>query len=191
MAAQLGFAAPVKTDSLGNPHLTQYSEEGFIDCVFRIVEKDETPMHYRLTLRAIHQGQIVGFAALVVKGIKAGLDSDTKLIPEHVYRKGVTFVRTGTESDRLVAIIAGLYGQRNRPLRMTAEETFTAIALHQGSIGITEQPVKIKMFGRDAEPIDNATYYESFFNVDLKSGFVFWNEKDQDYRIPLIRALGQ
>jgi len=32
-------------------------------------------------------------------------------------------------------------------------------------------------------------YFESFFNRDLASGFVFWNEKDPDYRTPLIRGL--
>jgi hypothetical protein len=191
MATTFGVAAAMKTDNLGNPHLSQYSEEGFIDCVLRIVERSETPTHYILTLRAVYEGQVVGFSARVVKGIQAGLDSDASLIQAHVYRNGVTFMRTGPESDRLIAVIARLYGEKSRPLRMSTQETYTAIALHQGTINMVNQPVKLKLFGRDAEPIDNATYYESFFNIDLRAGFVFWNEKDQDYRRALIRALGE
>ena len=191
MAASFGVAAPMKTDNHGNPHLTQFSEEGFIDCVLRIVERSETPTHYLLTLRAVHEGQVVGFAARIIKGIQAGLDSKANLIQSHVYRNGVTFIRTGEESYRLIAGIFRLYGEKTRPLRMVEREPFTVIALHQGTINIDNQPVKIKLFGRDAEPIDNTTYYESFFNIDLKAGFVFWNEKDQEYRQPLIRALAE
>ena len=49
--------------------------------------------------------------------------------------------------------------------------------------------VKLKIFGKDGEPFDEAAYYESFFNVDLPNRFVFWNEKDPEYRKPLLRAL--
>jgi len=30
---------------------------------------------------------------------------------------------------------------------------------------------------------------ECFFNVDFANGLDFWNEKDQDYREPLIQGL--
>ena len=46
------------------------------------------------------------------------------------------------------------------------------------------------LFGKDGEPFDEDVYYESFFNVDLPNGSVYWNEKDPDYREPLLRALG-
>jgi hypothetical protein len=31
--------------------------------------------------------------------------------------------------------------------------------------------------------------WNSSFNLDLPNGLVFWNEKDQDYREPLVRSL--
>lgn len=74
---------------------------------------------------------------------------------------------------------------------MRLEETFTAIALHQEPLEMEQQLVKIKIFGRDGDPFDEQAYYESFFNLDLKEGFVFWNEKDPDYRKPLIQGLSQ
>ncbi|MGH7976769.1 MAG: hypothetical protein ACREDS_02250 [Limisphaerales bacterium] len=72
---------------------------------------------------------------------------------------------------------------------MISKETFTAIALHDGEIDLRIEPVKIKIFGRDGEPFDESVYNESFFNLDLANGFVNWNEKDQEYRRPLICAL--
>ena len=72
---------------------------------------------------------------------------------------------------------------------MVSEETFTGIALHQGMIDMESEPVKIKIFGNDSDNDIEDDYYESFFNLDLKNGFVFWNEKDQEYREPLIRSL--
>jgi hypothetical protein len=74
---------------------------------------------------------------------------------------------------------------------MKDEESFTAIALHQGPIDMTEQAIKIKIFGRDGPSDTEEEYYESFFNLDLKQQLVFWNEKDQEYRRPLILGLAK
>jgi len=54
---------------------------------------------------------------------------------------------------------------------------------------LENQLVKLKLFGRDGDAFDEDAYYESVFNVDLRRGYVYWNEKDQDYREPLLRAL--
>jgi len=183
-------ATSMKTDSDGYPLLDQYSEEGFVDCVLRIVDRSETRDHYRLQLRATYAGQVVGMDVVIVKNIQGGFDSEMKLKGENVYRRGVVFRRTGPESDRLVAALAELYHEKPA-IRMTTEETFTAIALHQGSLDMEREPVKVKIFGRDGDPFDEDAYYESFFNLDLKNGLVYWNEKDQDYRGPLIRALAE
>jgi hypothetical protein len=128
---------------------------------------------------------------VIVKNIQGGFDSEMNLKKANVYRRGVVFYRTGPESDRLITALATLYGKEKRVRRMTAEETFTAIALHQGALLMEREPVKIKIFGRDGEPFNQDAYYESFFNLDLKNRLVFWNEKDQEYREPLIRALAE
>jgi hypothetical protein len=179
----------MNTDSYGNPVLDQYSEEGFIDCVLRIINRSETPDHYRLRLQATYADQVVGMNVVIVKNIQGGFDSEMNLKKANVYQRGVVFYRTGPESDRLLGALAALYGQEKQVLRMTAEESFTAIALHQGALDMEREPVKVKIFGRDGEPFDQDAYYESYFNLDLKHGLVFWNEKDQEYRKPLIRAL--
>jgi hypothetical protein len=179
----------VATDSSGYPILEQFSEEGFVDCVFRISDLVESPEFYSFHLLASSENVILGMDVAMRKDIKAGFDSKMNLIKDHVYHGGVSFIRSGIESDRLIARIATLYSLAHTGGEMISKESFTAIALHDGEIDLRTDPVKIKLFGRDAEPFDQDDYYESFFNVDLANGFVNWNEKDQEYRKPLIRGL--
>lgn len=160
-----------------------------MDLTFEILDLVEDETHYRFNLAASFEDQVVGMGVVVQKGIKSGFDADMHLIQDHVYRKGVRFFRAGERSDRLIAAIGKLYESDEIATRMIDEERFTAIALHQGSIDLASEPVKIKIFGRDDEPIDEDAYYESFFNVDLPNRLIFWNEKDQDYRVPLLRGI--
>ena len=182
---------PMNTDSDGDPVFDQYSEEGFIDCVLRIAEQTETSDHYRITLRASYGGEKVGMDVMVVKNIQGGFDSEMNLVKANVYRRGIVFYSRGAESDALLSALSALYGRDDINLKMIEKETFTAIALHQGSLDMENEQLKIKIFGRDEEPFDEEMYNESFFNLDLTNGFVYWNEKDPDYREPLIRALSK
>jgi len=185
-------AAPqMKTDNQGNPILTQYSEEGFIDCVFRITDLVETGEIYRFRMTASYEGETVGMEATVVKGIQAGMDAEMALIKEHIYRQGVILSRTGPESDRLIRALFAMYGQKMNGFQMVQSESFTAIALHEGAIDMAKEPIRLKLFGRDRPTDHEDDYYESFFNLDLKNKIVFWNEKDQEYRVPLLRALSK
>lgn len=188
----LAFAADtMKIDRSGNPILTQYSEEGFVDCVLRIIDLTETSTQYRFRMQASLDGELVGMNVVVIKNIQGGFDSEMNLKKENVYRHGVTFYRAGPESDRLISALALKYGGEKKTLRMVNEESFTAIALHQGELNMEVEPIKLKIFGRDSEPLDEDAYYESFFNLDLKNRLIFWNEKDPDYRKPLIKGLSK
>ena len=180
----------MKTGAHGNPILAQFSEDGFVDCVLKVVDLVETKTHYRFRAIASYNDELVALNVAVVKDIQAGLDSEMKLNQEHVYSKGVVFSRSGAESDRLISAIAAMYGEEKTNLKMTTEESYTAIALHQRPFNMADEPVKIKLFGHDA-PYDEAQYYESFFNLDLKSRLIFWNEKGQEYRKPLVRGLSK
>ena len=179
------------TDKLGNPILNQFSEEGFIDCVFCISQLIDTGASYKFHASASYSTQILGFNIEVIKDIKAGFDSDMSLINNHVYSKGVIFSRSGQESDYFLSVLSSLYGLKNNSYTMVDEETYTAIALHQGNIDIDEEPIKIKLFGKDSEFHPESEYYESFFNLDLKNKLLYWNEKDQEYREALINGLSK
>jgi hypothetical protein len=185
----IGIAMDIQTDSDSLPILDQFSEEGFVDLTFRISNLLDDGQHYRFHLAASHKKRTVGMDVVLVKGIQGGFNEKMILVKKHVYRLGVRFLRSGLESDRLISAISELYGSNRSPKRMVKEETFTAIALHQGELDMDSEPVKLKIFGKDGELFHENAYYESFFNVDLANGFIYWNEKDPDYRKPLLRAL--
>ena len=180
----------LRLDPTGKPILDQFSEEGFVDCVFHIRDLRREDTHFSFRLVAAYEGEVVGCAVRMRRGIQASLSDTMGLLAEHVYPSGVTILRSGDESDRLLMTLARLYGLREAPLRMRDSEAFTAIALHQGSIDPESEPVKLKLFGRDQDQ-SGEEYNESFFNVDLANGLVFWNEKDPDYRMPFIEGLAR
>jgi hypothetical protein len=173
----------------GDPILQQYGEEGFIDCAFRIVNHVSSDEEHKFHLAASHDGESVGFDVVIVKGIRGAFDGEMDLIPDHVYYDGVRFLRSGPESDRLINVLAALYSSPANGNRMVDAFSFTAIALHHDDVDIESEPITIKLFGNDGDDIVEEDYFESFFNLDLSSGLVFWNEKDPDYRDPLIRGL--
>ena len=173
----------------GDPILDQFSEDGFIDCTFRILNLVSNESAHKFHLAAWHEGESVGFDVVVVKGIRGALDNEMNLISNHVYRGGVTFLRSGPESDRLIEALAALYALSGKDRRMVDSFSFTGIALHYDDVDMESEPIKIKLFGNDGEDMGEDEYFESFFNLNLSSRLVFWNEKDPDYRDALIRGL--
>ena len=178
-------------DSNGNPILDQFSEEGFVDTILKINNFEERNKSYKFHLSASYNEKLLGFDVEVMKGFKSAFDGDANLIHENVIKKGVIFRRSGEESDRLINVLSKLYGLECKPRKMKKEETYTGIALHQAEIDMTNEVVKIKIFGRDSGEDFESEYNESFFNLDLVGGYVYWNEKDQDYRASLINGLSQ
>lgn len=173
----------------GLPVLDQFAEEGFVDCVFKIEALRADDRHYHFRMLALYEGQTVGMGARLVKTIGPGFNADMKLVPEHVYREGLVLFSLGELSDRLIGALAKLYGIEPFQRSAAAQETYTAIALQQADTELELHPVRIKIFGRDQDDaMLEEQYYESFFNVDLPAGFVYWNEKDEAYREPLLRA---
>ncbi len=179
----------IQLNKNGLPLLGQFSADGFVDCVFKIVQVRDANDFYELELRADYENTIVGFNAEVLKDISCGFDENMNLIQGRTYYRGVKFHRSGIESDALMSALARLYGLDFGNCQMVQQETYTAICLHQGDIDLATESVRLKIFGKDEEPFVEDDYYESFFNLDIPSGYLFWNEKDADYRTPLLRAL--
>lgn len=182
----------MQLDAKGLPILDQFSEEGFVDLVFRITNfKDDGP-RYSFHLTASHNGNVVGFKVEMLKGIQGGFqadeDAELQLVHEHVYHEGVVFSRSGVESDALISVIGALYELTSSRLRMVDSQTFTAIALHEGELDFGTEIINIKLFANDKEECSEEDYFEYFFNVDFANGLAYWNEKDQDYREPLLKG---
>ncbi|HMM78858.1 MAG TPA: hypothetical protein PKC65_02430 [Pyrinomonadaceae bacterium] len=183
----------MQLDANGLPILDQFSGEGFVDLVFRIVDFKDDDERFRFHLTASHKGNEAGLNVEMVKGIQGGLHEDEneelQLVQEHVYHDGVEFSRSGEDSDELISILGSLYELTSDRLRMVKKQMFTAIALHEGDVDFDSQTVNIKLFCNDSEDGREDDYFECFFNVDFATRLAYWNEKDQEYRDPLLRGL--
>jgi hypothetical protein len=179
-----------KLSEEGLPILDQFCEGPLVDCFFEIVERLESAEHFELLLRASYKGSPVGMKVWVRRGIQGVLDADKKTIPEHIYRQGVRFSRSGPESDRLIAAVAELYGLPALPLPMVPTVAFTAIAVHRaGQVDMEKDPIKLKLFGHDGPEEPPERYFESFLELDLTNGFAYWTERDGAYRTALLKGL--
>ena len=94
----------------GFPVIDQLSEEEFVDLTFKITMLTDDGNHYRFHVAASHDNWELGLDVILVKGIKSGFDGNMELINDHIDRHGVRFIRSGLESDRLMAAIGKFYG---------------------------------------------------------------------------------
>ena len=167
------------------PEVTSEAEEGFPDLVFYIQERKAQPDGTQ-TLRGAgtYKGRQLGLEVTLVPTWQAG--SLGKDIPLVTYRGAVTYRSTGPESDAFVQVLDELYGTKLGPKAMGAETRFTGIALGGDPRDLAKGPVKIKLFFESGGQDD---YAELYTNIELAARRLEIHEKDESYRLPIIKAL--
>ena len=173
----------------GNPLLDQFRAAGCLG-VFRIAAIRSSARGHSLRLVASYRGADVGFRAVVRRGIRGVFGGDLRLIKAHIYRPAVKFIRTGAESDAMIAALRELFAMPQQPVRMADITPFIGIALHfdEGDVGM--ETIRIKLLAHDREvQAGDHKYHESLFTLDLPSRLALWQEKDSYYRAPLIRGI--
>lgn len=174
----------------GLPILNQFADEQMVNTIFKISAFEDLENSYRFNISAVYEETEVGIGVKIVKGIKAGFDANMTVIEKHMCTKGITFINTGKHSDALLTTLAKLYGfEETDGVFMVQKEHYSAIALHQGKVDMLNQPLKMKLFGKDAAKDPQEQYNESYLMIDFKAGWVCWNEKDPEYREALILSL--
>jgi hypothetical protein len=66
----------VVTDNLGNPILEQFSEDGFVDCVFKISDLVESSDFFNFHISASSEATVVGIDVVIRKDIQGGWDAE-------------------------------------------------------------------------------------------------------------------
>jgi len=166
------------------PEITSETENGFHDLVFRIAEYKHLPDGGKMfQVHGRHKSQSVGL--MVVLGptwrsvsLGAGLPN--------AFQGTVELRSLGRESDALLNVMDQLYATNQRPAAMKSVTLFTAITLAGDPRDVGRGILKIKLF---FEPAYESGYAELYLNIDSAAGKVYLNEKDADYRTPVIQAL--
>jgi len=167
------------------PEVTSESEEGFHDLIFYI-QQHKTLADGTATIRALgmHKGRQLGLEITLGPTWKAG--SLGKDVPLVTYRGTVTYRSVGPESDAFLGVLDELYGTKLNPTKMGTETHFTAISLGGDPGNLMRGPVKIKLFYESDKEDD---YAELYTNIELAAHRLEIHEKDEGYRLPVIKAL--
>lgn len=175
------------------PSINQPTEEDFVDLTFKLVAWKEMPdKTVEFEIKGTYKGEAVGLKAVLKSNLVPGIKNGSEIAKGAAVKEGLTFVSSGSESDRLISALAELYGAKKK-IKMVPEFKFTIFPLEEGPIDFAKRSIRLKLFGND-EGTDQELeekYFESFFNIDKPNGIVQWNEKDSEYRAPLINSLGK
>jgi hypothetical protein len=181
----LGGSCQAATQQASPPEITSEAEEGFHDLVFAIEDHNELPDgSQKIIASGIHKGKRVSLEIRLGPGWRPGsLGSD---IPLRTYQGTVSFRSTGAESDLLLSVMDELYGTKQAPKGMKKATQFTAISLGGDPRHLANELTKIKLFFESNKEDQEA---ELFLNIDLKKRKLYLNEKDEEYRAAVVRAL--
>jgi hypothetical protein len=169
----------------GPPEVTSESEEGFHDLVFYVQEHRRAPDGSQsIRGTGTYEGRAIGLEVILGPTWQAG--SLGKDIPLVTYRGIVTYRSTGSDSDSFAQVLDELYGTQVTPKEMAKETRFTGISLGGDPRDLTKGPVKMKLFFESGGQDD---YAELYTNIELAARRLEVHEKDEGYRLPLIRAL--
>jgi len=167
------------------PEITSESGEGFHDLVFAIEDhKKLSNGSQTLLASGMYKGRKLSLEIYLGPEWRSGsLDAD---VPLTTYRGAMSYRSVGAESDLLLQVMDELYGTKQGPKAMNKVTEFTAISLGGDPRDLAKEPVKIKLF---FESNAEDQYAELFTNIDLKARKLHINEKDEEYRTAIVRAL--
>lgn len=163
------------------PEITSEQEEDFVDLVFGVPRLSVKNNSQSVAVAGTLNGKSVGFTLELCPHWKAGRIGK---IPS--YSGTVRITSTGEESDFFIQSLATLYGVESIASRMATTVEFAAISLKGNPSNLSNGPVKLKLF---FEPENADGYAEAYANFDLAERKFYFNEKDQEYRSPILRAL--
>lgn len=171
------------------PQLVTDLSLGFVDLKLGLSELvRQEGGGWRVRASAMHEGRPVGFAAL----LPALWEHQRRDGQPDLYWGTVTLVSTGGESAQLLSLLGQLYGQPRTSGAMVGSVMFTAVGLASDPTKVETEPVHLKLFYEPAKgETADEDYAEVFLDIDTGAGTVELNEKDLDYRLPLLRALSE
>ena len=167
------------------PEITSEEEDGFHDLVFYIEEQKRLPDGSQsIRGSGTHKGRPLGLEVILGPSWQAG--SLGKNMPLVTYRGIVTYRSTGRDSDAFLQVLDELYDAKVNPKAMGGETQFTGISLEGDPRDLAKGPIKIKLFFESDKQDD---YAELFTNIELGARRLEVREKDEEYRLPVVRAL--
>ncbi len=158
------------------------STEGFIDVPLSIIESKESGEYIEYNTSTTLNDNTVGIIVKLKKNIPAGFVNGE---PKNMFIKdGIKFISKGKESDRLLSFLSNKYELKNNNLSIKDSQIFTCANLNQEKTNYKSGTSKFKIFLESEED-----YAELFVNFNFSKKIIYLNEKDEEYRNPLIKLM--
>lgn len=156
--------------------------DGFIDLPFTIVKQTSNNGFLTNTVQAVSKGDTVELLISLKEGVPSGFVDG---VPKNMFLdEGIIFESTGFKSDKLLNVLASKYGMSENNMLIKDKQVFNCANLNQVPLDYKNGTCRFKIFLQD-ETQDA----ELFVNFDFKNSTISLNEKDIDYRTPLINLM--
>ena len=162
-------------------------EEGFLDIDLPISSiRTLDGGTVRIEARGMVDGQTVGYAVELYAGWKHQPTEDKQAV---FHWGSGSYRRTGPESDAFISLVANRYGlDSTSTLKMISEVRADVVGLDTDPSKASSSSTSMKFFFHSD---DESRYAEVFTNIDIEKGLLEFHEKDNEYRINLVRALSE
>ncbi len=183
-----GCSKSQKTDAI-LPDITkvQEQEEGFSDLSLKIVEEYEKGNKYEYVVKGKFENNIVGLKIIIPNNIPAGIING-EIEAKSFLKNGITILSIGNESDNFLNALSKIYHSQAKSKFSTKPIIATVFPLNQMKADLSQpEYYKFKVFFNDEG--DENEYAEIFINLNLTNKFIEFNEKDNEYRTNIIKAL--
>ena len=165
------------------PQVEVGNEDGFVDLIFKIVEVRNGR---EFLVKGNLNGVKVGFA---IELEEKWNPEEIEDIDEPFYWGEAYFKSIGADSNAFISALAKLYGASHRNFEVPEKVYAQVVGLACNPGEVLMHPCKTKFFfNPDGE---EEFYSEVFINVDLNTKTLEFNEKDNEYRAPLLRSLSR
>ena len=169
------------------PKATIAQEEGFVDISLSISKYEKLENgNKRILVRNLLNDQKISFILELSPNWIVKLIENTD---SSFYWGSAEIFSVGAESDAFINQIKKLYGIHDAKKKFKKRIPAQVVGLANDPEKIEFMPVKMKFFfNSDA---GESLYSEVFINIDLKNKILEFNEKDPEYRLPLVRSIVQ
>jgi hypothetical protein len=160
-------------------------EDGFVDLTFQNIESKSTNNgNNEYFAKGILNDSKVGFS---IEFLPEWKPQDVEGIDEAFYWGEANFKTTGSDTKNFLSVLATLYGAELKEFEIPNSVYAQVVGLACNPKEIAHKPCKMKFFFNPDG--DEELYSEVFINIDLEAKTLEFNEKDNDYRAPLLRSL--
>jgi hypothetical protein len=138
-----------------------------------------------ITAQGTHRGRTVGVEIIVRGGMKPGIVKDD-IDRDAFYGNGVVVRGIGKDTRHLADVFAELYITPVTDGEPLHQLDLTAFALDGDPMLIETEHLNFKVFHDDDDK--RGLYFEMFLHIDIPSGYVRFDEKDEEYRGNVVKS---